>query len=192
VPVEFHGTDLHAADINGIHIRQANGLFSLNDLHRASGTDAHKRPGEFLRLGTTKALVAEIQIAGNPAITAKPKIGTYACRELVIAYAAWISPAFQLKVIRVFLSASAPAMPVQPEPKPPTLAGRRWIISIDDDGREQVRPMAWDECTMRWANLAHVIADPDNRTDSALLAEIASACVHTLAKRSAQNHSNTR
>lgn len=30
--------------------------------------------------------------------------GTYACRELVIAYTAWISAAFHLKVIRVFLN----------------------------------------------------------------------------------------
>jgi hypothetical protein len=101
----------HALTLGDRSIRELDGLYSLNDLHRASGTDAHKRPDEFLRLDTIQALIAEIQIAGIPAITAKPKVGTYACRELVIAYAAWISAAFHLKVIRVFLAASAPALP---------------------------------------------------------------------------------
>jgi hypothetical protein len=63
-------------------------------------------PNYFLSNQQTKDLIAEIQIAGIPAISAKPRIGTYACRELVIAYAAWISPAFHLKVIRVFLDAA--------------------------------------------------------------------------------------
>ncbi|MDR0479542.1 MAG: KilA-N domain-containing protein [Burkholderiaceae bacterium] len=94
-------------------IRQIDGLFSLNDLHAASGSNPGQRPGNFLNTDNTRALVEEIENAGISAIsTARGRNGgTYACRELVIAYAAWISPAFHLKVIRVFLAANAPAQP---------------------------------------------------------------------------------
>ena len=97
-------------------IRQIDGLYSLNDLHRASGEEPRHRPNYFLENQQTKDLIAEIQIAGIPAIAAKPRVGTYACKELVIAYAAWISPAFHLKVIRVFLGATRPALPAPSRP----------------------------------------------------------------------------
>lgn len=101
--------------IGSSEIRQQDGLYSLNDLHKASGDEAKHRPGYFLANKQTKDLIAEIQIAGIPAISTKPKIGTYACKELVIAYAAWISPAFHLKVIRVFLdSAKAQVVSILP------------------------------------------------------------------------------
>ncbi len=87
-------------------IRQINGLYSLNDLHKASGGEAKHRPGYFLTNDQTKALIVEIQTAGIPAVKSAEgrNGGSYACKELVIAYAAWISPAFHLKVIRVFLA----------------------------------------------------------------------------------------
>lgn len=96
--------------IGAIGVRNINGLFSLNDLHKASGGSPKHRPGEFFRNEQTKALIAELAIADIPAIrkSAGRYGGTYACKELVIAYAAWISAAFHLKVIRVFLSATAP------------------------------------------------------------------------------------
>lgn len=95
-------------------IRQdAQGRYCLNDLHRASGSNPNHRPGEFLRNGQTKALVREIETAGISAVSRREGRhgGTFACRELVIAYAAWISPTFHLKVLQVFLTAAAPAQP---------------------------------------------------------------------------------
>lgn len=100
--------------IGDIAVRQHNGLFSLNDLHKASGGNPSQRPGNFLQIDQTKALVAEIETAEIPAVSTREgrNGGTYACRELVIAYAAWISAAFHLKVIRVFLDATTrPANP---------------------------------------------------------------------------------
>jgi KilA-N domain len=99
-------------------IRECNGLFSLNDLHLAAGSAARHKPSEWLRNQQTKELVGEIQKAGIPAITSKQKAGTFACRELVIAYAAWISAAFHLKVIRVFLAATASGGTTAQAPEP--------------------------------------------------------------------------
>ena len=95
-----------ALTVGNIAIRQHNGLFSLNDLHKASGSEAKQQPSFFLRNEQTKALVAEIETAEIPAVITREgrNGGTYACRELVIAYAAWISAVFHLKVIRVFLA----------------------------------------------------------------------------------------
>lgn len=96
-------------------IRQLDGLYSLNDLHKAAGGKDKHRPTYFLRNEQTQELVAELRCA-NPHIIPTKTVrghgkqqGTYACRELVIAYAAWISAAFHLKVIQVFLSQSKPS-----------------------------------------------------------------------------------
>ena len=97
--------------IGNITVRQLNGLFSLNDLHKAAGGEAKHQPALFMRMEQTQALITEI---GNSTDSQSFKTkegrngGTYACRELVIAYAAWISAAFHLKVIRVFLDVTAP------------------------------------------------------------------------------------
>ncbi len=80
------------------------GRFNLNDLHLAAGGKAKHRPNQFLRLDSTFELILEIdrcadmRIDKNQAVSVQkggsgPQ-GTYACRELVIAYAAWINPAF--------------------------------------------------------------------------------------------------
>lgn len=87
-------------------IRQIDNLYSLNDLHKASGNEEKHRPTFFVRLDTTKELVAEIQKEDPNAqvLISKNGIGTYACEELVIAYAMWISPKFHLIVLRAFLA----------------------------------------------------------------------------------------
>lgn len=102
-----------ALTVAGTSVRQVNGLYSLTDLHKASGAEAKHRPNYFLDSDQTQALIGEISKAGIPAFEAKRgnNGGTYACKELVIAYAAWISAAFHLKVIRVFLDAVQPAAP---------------------------------------------------------------------------------
>lgn len=99
-----------ALTIGGTAVRQVGDLYSLNDMHRASGGDAAKRPGEFMRNKQTQDLVQEIENAGISAFESRKgrNGGTYACKELGIAYAAWISAKFHLKVIRVFLAVTAP------------------------------------------------------------------------------------
>ncbi len=94
-------------NISNLPIRQdEDGRFSLNDLHKASGNLAKHKPSEYLRNQQAKDLVSEIELeAVNPAIKiikGRGLTGTYACKELVYAYAMWISPAFTLKVIRAY------------------------------------------------------------------------------------------
>lgn len=96
--------------ISGTSIHQdVDGRYSLNDLHKAAvstGVTKDIRPNEWMALDQTKGLT-EILITENP--SNKPIVsktgrygGTYVCRELVYAYANWISPAFYLKMIRAF------------------------------------------------------------------------------------------
>lgn len=95
------------------NINMIDGLFSLNDLHKASGGKAKHKPAFFLRNEETKALIAEIekenyelQICNSKKIAVKiiqgkgKQQGTYVCKELVYRYAMWISPKFSLMVIR--------------------------------------------------------------------------------------------
>ena len=88
------------------NVRSYENLFSLNDLHQVSGNLAKHKPILFLRLDTTKALIAEIEKDNQHAlkIIRGTNGGTYACEELVIAYAMWISPKFHLIVLRAFLA----------------------------------------------------------------------------------------
>lgn len=113
-----------ALTLGNVSVRQQGGLFSLNDLHKASGGEKRHQPGYFLVNDQAKGLVTEISTAGIPVlntINGGPNRGTYACRELVIAYAAWISPSFHLRVIRVFLGVAAPVVPAVELPPAPAL-----------------------------------------------------------------------
>lgn len=89
-------------------IRQLDGLYSLNDLHKAAGGKEKHKPANFIRLDTTQALIDELccsdlSIIPTKTVTGKGKQqGTYVCRELVYAYAMWISAKFHLQVIRAF------------------------------------------------------------------------------------------
>lgn len=76
--------------------------FSLNDLHKAAGGENRHRPSIWLENQQTQALIAELEKAGIPAFESKQRQGTFVVKELVYAYAMWLSPAFNLTVIRAF------------------------------------------------------------------------------------------
>lgn len=102
-------------------IRTFENLYALNDLHIASGGKSKHQPSNFVRLDTTKALIAEIEKDNQHAlkIIRGTNGGTYACEELVIAYAMWISPQFHLVVLRAFMAMhrNQPQQLVLPEPE---------------------------------------------------------------------------
>ncbi|WP_367299197.1 KilA-N domain-containing protein [Hafnia alvei] len=103
--------------ISGISIHQdSEGRYSVNDLHKASGSEQRHRPKYWLEALQTKELITEITKGGNPPFSKNSGIslfspietkrgckgGTYVCKELVYSYAMWISAAFSLKVIRAY------------------------------------------------------------------------------------------
>lgn len=92
-------------------IRMLGDLYSLNDLHKASGGEEKHKTANFMRLEQTQELVKEICIENDrcsdvsiayKTIKGGLTQGTYVCRELVYAYAMWISAKFHLLVIRAF------------------------------------------------------------------------------------------
>lgn len=60
-------------------------------------------PSYWLTNAQARALVEELATTGIPVVTVEGAGGgTYVAKELVYAYAMWISPAFHLKVIRAY------------------------------------------------------------------------------------------
>ncbi len=97
---------MNALAIHSTNIRQdAHGRYCLNDLHRAAGGANRHRPSLWVENKQTAALVAEMAKAGIPALESVKggaSAGTYVAKELVYAYAMWISPVFHLQVIRAY------------------------------------------------------------------------------------------
>lgn len=102
---------MSALMIAGIEIHQdQDGRFSLNDFHRAAGGENRHKPSLWAENQQAQELIEEIGKAGIPALRVARggrAAGTYACKELVYAYAMWVSPVFSLHVIRTFDSAAA-------------------------------------------------------------------------------------
>lgn len=108
-------------------IRNIDNLYSLNDLHKASGGADKHSPFRFMRNEQTKDLISEINsqtpnlvaskiIRGGSDLTVR---GYWVCEELVLSYAMWISPKFHLVVLRAFLAMhrKQPQQLALPEPE---------------------------------------------------------------------------
>ena len=97
-----------AVAVGDVRIRRDRyGRYSLNDLHQAAGGAPKHQPAFFMRRKETQALISEIKNSAEsqnlPVSIIKGRAGgTYVVKELVYAYATWISPAFHVKVIRTY------------------------------------------------------------------------------------------
>lgn len=58
---------------------------------------------------------------------------------------------------------------------------KRWLVSFRD-GREVVQEIDWNDCLLKYEDLPKLLAAPDNLVGSALLADIAAACLQRLAR----------
>jgi hypothetical protein len=96
--------------INGVNIPVDEfRRFSLTAFHAASGEGKSKQPSNWLRLDSTKKLIAEVTEAA--AMNIQPvrvtcggckDRGTFAVKPIVVAYAMWVSVGFYLKVVSSF------------------------------------------------------------------------------------------
>ncbi|MCC4600163.1 KilA-N domain-containing protein [Xanthomonas melonis] len=86
--------------------RDAAGRYCLNDLHQAAGGRERHSPNRFTRTNTFQLLVTELtpEMAFAPVDSIRGGIapGTYVAKEMVYAYAMWISPRFHIEVIRAY------------------------------------------------------------------------------------------
>lgn len=92
------------------------GRYCLNDLHHAAGGEKRHQPSDWLRLQRTQSLVtlleAKTPVPGIPGTEQNQPLiihqggdglqGTFVCKQLVYAYAMWVSPEFELRVIDTF------------------------------------------------------------------------------------------
>lgn len=83
------------------------GRFCLNDLHQASGGERKNQPQYFLENKQTQYLVQALIDTGIPVppvevVRGGLNQGTYVVKQIVYAYAMWISAKFHLKVINTF------------------------------------------------------------------------------------------
>lgn len=114
--------------------KDMDGRYCLNDLHRAAGLEDRHKPANFIRLDSTEALIMEIDrcsdLSNGPIKVLQGGInqGTYVVKELVYAYAMWISPAFHIKVIRAYDAMVTEALTGQRQSRPKAPAKERDFI----------------------------------------------------------------
>lgn len=122
--------------IEKIQIRQVNGLYCLNDLHRASGGESRHKPDNWLRNQQTIELIDELNASqireaqnNQQVIHVLNGVGTFVCRELVYAYAMWVSAKFHLAVIRAFDALRSGSLNALPDFTDPIAAAEAFIAA---------------------------------------------------------------
>ena len=94
---------MNTISVANVAIRQFNNLYSINDLHKAAGSEKRHQPANWLRSQQAIDLIEYLKSEELESIQKKQGLGTFVSKELVVHYGMWISPVFSLKVIRAFL-----------------------------------------------------------------------------------------
>jgi len=153
--------------VGSVLVRQYDGLYALSDLHKASGGKPKHKPVHFLANEHTKALIEALSAANVQTLKTVrgrgKEQGTYACAELAAAYAAWISLASHMQVIRVFLAGIAPvSSPLSMRtltftiPQNEVLSAR-WLLHIDHHGNERCLRLSEDTHVLTRERLVRVL-----------------------------------
>ncbi|WP_272518329.1 MULTISPECIES: KilA-N domain-containing protein [unclassified Providencia] len=107
--------------INGVSVRvDSEGRYNLNDLHAAAVADGKatesQRPGVFLKSRQVKRFVQALSDATKSASVKVIKGGlnqdTWALELVVIRYAAWLKPEFEILVYNTFRDAARKGLDV--------------------------------------------------------------------------------
>jgi hypothetical protein len=111
-----------ALDDSGHTVRvDAQGRLCLTDLWRAAGAEENQRPSQWLRLPGTETLISQlgtetVGLSHSLVETSEGRSGgAWSHYLLALAYAEYLSPAFHLRVLRVYSQATAGQLP---PPKP--------------------------------------------------------------------------
>lgn len=141
--------------ISGAAVRRDDvGRFCPNDLHLAAGGEKRHQPSDWLRLKQTTELADELANSGDSRIYPMHSIagrngGTFVAREMVYAYAMWISAAFHLKVIRAYdaLVATPAPDPMQALTDPATL--RALLLTYSEQAEIMAARVKYQEPQVR-------------------------------------------
>lgn len=158
-------------------IRQSQSLYNLNDLHKAAGNEQRHKPANWLALQQVSELIAELCDAGNPASKENQQViqvikggknqGTFVCKELVYAYATWISPAFFLKVIRTFDAVANEQPEIPRRTTPDERAGLRQAVTMLTTKRGLMHDEAYRLIHQRF-NVTHIEEIPAEQLPQAV------------------------
>lgn len=112
------------------------GLYSLNDLHKASGGERRHEPYLWLNLESTKEVLLELEeelTTGIPVVKKEGRGGgTFVDRVLLGMYASWISAKFHILVYKVFFEAMDSKIKALEEEK------SRLIVQSDNRRRDDL------------------------------------------------------
>lgn len=85
--------------------RSANGLFNLNDLHKASGALPKDRPPSYIRSVAAQRLIKALEKRYGPGVhetvVGGTSPGTYAHKTLAYAYAAWLDDEYMILALEI-------------------------------------------------------------------------------------------
>lgn len=127
------------------------GLYSANDLHKASGGEQKHKPIHFIELPRTIRFIELLKVDMPTFLetTRGCAGGTFMSKELLTQYASWISPEIDLMVTRAFLESIKPLSPAEQ-----LLASVQ--LSVDNERRITATELRLKELEAKSAHTDHI------------------------------------